>query len=749
MDINFIYTWEQMKEFRNYVENNNFSLMFLDTETDNKNEKLANLYGVGICFEDHEGFYIPIRKLGGDKWWTTDQENKISTWIYSLCQKKKVVGHNIIYDVLVLFYNWGWDITEYIYSDTILQKHSIDEERPMGLKEVSVKYLGSWADKAQKALYENIEKNGGKTTKDQMDMYKADTDVLGEYCVWDVLLTLKLFHLFQAKMEEEGLIKLFYEEEIMPLYREVTIPMKRKGFTINVPYFKQLNKEINSDINTLLSEIRNEIKEEVKEFEQQLLDKDYPAKTGGTFPKIVAELLSFELPKNKTGGITLSKTALDKILEPQLEDHRNFLYWLKGLEELDPKIKVQAQRHWYFKDNPEESTVFNLKSNNHLKWLFFEKLKETPLGKTDAGEPQVDDDFIDSIKDSYSWTQKLSDYKKLTKLKGTYIEGLLDRHINGVLYSTFVQFGPPSGRYASMDPNLQNLPRVKEEDAGLSELVLKYVNSIKVGFIAPPGYKLVNADYSQLEPCAFSEACGDKKLQNVFINKQDLYSAIAIDVWGLNDASADKKAPNYLKNLYPEYRQKAKIIALAVVYGAESGRISKLMNISYDEAQEIIDNYLDAYPGLKNYMEECNKLVCLNGYVKTKFGRTRHLPEAKRLFNSYGYKLLDRKWVKKNELGEIAWKFKNMLNLAKNYRIQGVAAHVVNRAAIAMNKKFKELGLDAQMIAQVHDELTCISREDQAEQVKAIMKQAMEETTLIAVPLVAEPLIGNNWSECK
>lgn len=749
VEITILETWEELKSFRQYVESNNFQEIVLDTETDNKIEKLANLYGIGLCFQDNEAFYIPIRKLGGEKWWNTEQERKLSDWIFSLCKSKKLIGHNIIYDVLVLLNNWGFDLTDYIYSDTILQKHCVDEERPFGLKEVGVKYLGNWADKAQEALYNNIEKNGGRTTKEHTDMFKADTEVLGEYCAFDTVITKKLFDIFESKIKQENLSSLFYEEEIMPLYREVTIPMKKKGFNIDVNYFQNLNKEISFEIEKLKTEILQELKEEILEFEEKTLNKDYPIKNTGNFPKYCAEVINFCLPTNKEGKITLSKKEVDKILEPQLEDHRNFLYWLKGLQDLNPEILKRTQKWWFQKENPEEVTPFNIQSNNHLKWLFFEKLQETPLSKTEKGEPQVDDDLLENLKNSYSWVPKLIDYKKLSKLRSVYIEGILDRQIDGIVYSSFIQFGPPSGRYASMDPNLQNLPRVKEDDSGLSELVLKYVNSIKVGFIAPKGYKIVNADYSQLEPCAFSEACGDLLLQEVFHKKQDLYSSIAINVWNLTDASADKKAKNYLKNLYPEYRQKAKIIALAVVYGAEAGRISKLMGITYQEAQEIIDNYLNAYPGLRNYMEECNKIVCTQGIVKTKFGRTRHLPEAKRLYDTFGLRLLDKKWVKAKGLGEIAWRFKNLLNLAKNYRIQGVAAHVVNRAAVNMNKKFKELGLEAQIIAQVHDELTCIAKEEQSEQVKAIMKDCMENTTKIAVPLIAEPLIADNWAEAK
>lgn len=445
----------------------------------------------------------------------------------------------------------------------------------------------------------------------------------------------------------------------------------------------------------------------------------------------------------KTGKATLAKKEIWKLEEPQTDEHKNFLNWLKDVEPLNPTIVEKTKGYWYSVDNPESRYIFNLSSNNHLKWLFFDHLGETALSKTDGGSPQVDEDFLDSVKDSHGWVQLLLDYKKLMKLKSTYIEGILDRQIDGVIYSSYIQFGPPSGRFASKNPNLQNLPRVKEDDAGLSELVLNYVNSIKRGFIAPEGHLLVNADYSQLEPRAFAEACEDKLLQQVFLDNEDLYGSIACRVFKLSCTA------NEVKKLHPEQRQKAKVIALAVVYGAEAGRISKLMNISYLEAQEVISDYLNSYPGLKKYMADCNKEVCTKGYVKTKFGRVRHLPMAKYYYEKYGGQLLDKRWAKSNGLEEESWKFKSMLNLAKNYKIQGVAAYVVNLATIAINRELKARGIKGEIVAQTHDEVTCIVPQEHAEEVKEIVKRCMEETTRLSIPLKTEPLIGPNWAVVK
>jgi DNA polymerase-1 len=254
-----------------------------------------------------------------------------------------------------------------------------------------------------------------------------------------------------------------------------------------------------------------------------------------------------------------------------------------------------------------------------------------------------------------------------------------------------LQFGTTSGRYSSTNPNLQNIPRLKEDDAGLSPLVLHYTNAIKRGFIAPPGYRIVNADYSALEPRCFADASGDELLREVFRKGEDLYSSIAISAFGITDASADPKAPNYLKIKYPELRQKAKVFALAVVYGAEANRIAQALEIDYVTADQIIESYLDAYPNLRKYMEDCDYHATTKGFVKSPFGRIRHLPQAKEIYSKFGAKLLhNRKWVKAQGLDDTRYKLKNALNNSKNFPIQSTASSVVNRAMIATYRRFRE-----------------------------------------------------------
>jgi len=752
-DTYVISTMEDFENLWKILDSKEPGYLCLDLETDSAKEKIAKIQGIGLCLNDKEAFYIPIRDTEKQLFWSIGELDYIYFCIRDAAKKRGLIGWNLIYDTLVFENNSGYRIDEYIKIDGILLKHTLYEERPHALKEVAVKYLGSWADKAQEALYANIELNGGSTTKDNVEMYKADTDILAEYCCWDVLLTYKLINLFLPQLKEQGLEKFFFEEEVMPL-NDVTIAMKRQGFPIDVKYFENLHDKISKDINKLESEILIDIKDEVEPYVLSLLDEEFPVKTTGNFPKMYAKIYEIPLPE-KDRKITLAKKEIEKKLaacEGQRGAfHKQFYDWLLGNENSLMNLQGPTRRvqKALYAEKYGTENVFNLSSTHHLGWLFFEKKGLKPLSKTEGGKPQCDDDFLDSIKNKYPFVKKLIDYKKLQKLDSTYIQGVLERHINGILFSSFLQFGTTSGRYSSINPNLQNLPRIKDEEAELSPLVLGYVNSIKCGFIAPSGYKIVNADYSQLEPCCFAHASGDEKLRNVFRKGYDLYSQIAIDVFNLTDCSADKKAKNYLKKLHPEKRQLVKVFCLAVVYGAEAGRIADLMEVDYKYAQSIIEDYLDAYPQLGDYMERCNQQAKKEGFVKNEFGRIRHLPQAKGLYNRWGDKLLDGRYAKQNGLSDLRYTFKNALNNAKNFPIQSTAASIVNRAMVAVSRRFKELKIDAVIAAQIHDEITCFAREDQADRAKAVLKECMENTVKISVPLYAEPIIGSNWAEAK
>src|SRR5690606_4728606 len=237
-----------------------------------------------------------------------------------------------------------------------------------------------------------------------------------------------------------------------------------------------------------------------------------------------------------------------------------------------------------------------------------------------------------------------------------------------------------SGRYSSQNPNLQNQPRIKDDDSGLSQLVLTYVNAIKKGFIAGEGYKVVNADYASLEPRCFAHMSGDEKLRDVFRKVEDLYSRVGIETFKLEGFSAFKKDANYLGNLNYEMRQKSKEFVLMVPYGAEEAQVSKKMGVGYKEAGEIINAYLNSFPNLRKYMNRCNYLAKTEGIAKTELGRVRHLPQVKSIHTLYGDQILDYRYAKKQGKSEIRAQYKTLLNASKNFPIQGLAAHIVNRA---------------------------------------------------------------------
>lgn len=761
-DVFLITSEELFNSLARYETEVQSEVLSFDLESDSEIEKIANAYGIGLAFTTQKAFYIPWRNKDGTLYWSTESGNRIINWVNSCLSKYHIIGHNIIYDALVYENNFKFTIDPYIYADTILMAHTINEDGPFALKEISPIILGPWADKAQELLKENVIANGGKWTEDQKDMYLADTHILGEYCCWDVLLTMMLFEHFNKKLQEEGLTDFFYKEEVMPLYKTTTINMKRKGFKVDVDYFRSLKAELDIEINRLEKEIMLDISPLTANFERDLLEKDYPAKPAGNFPKYIAELNDIPLPiDKKKGTVTLAKKALELQKEAYKDPYAALFYdWVISKEEIKPgswleSQKVAAQKAWFFDDNPGKKQIFNLRSPAHLGHLLYvclgiKPFKFTKKGNKPATDAEVMDELIEKYKEKELWMVKLYDYRKLNKLQGTYVEGILDRQIDGIIYTSMLQFGTISGRYASRNPNLQNQPRIKDEDSGLTELVLKYVNAIKKGFIAGEGYKVVNADYASLEPRCFAHMSGDEKLRDVFRKKnEDLYSLVGIETFGLVGFSSNKKDPNYLGEKNYEMRQKSKEFVLMVPYGAEEAQVSRKMEVSYQEAGEIIKNYLDSFPSLRRYMNQCNYNAKNYGFVKTELGRIRHLKEAKYIHNTYGSQILDSRWAKKQGLEDIRRKFRNLLNNAKNFPIQGLAAHIVNRAMIMVSLKFKELGLDAWVALQVHDEITCISRTDQAEQAAKILQECMENAVKLSIPLLAEPLIADNWGDAK
>lgn len=706
-DVNILQSWEDFKAVKEYSKQVNSKYCVVDLETDGVLEKTANIYGVAFCYNTTETFYIPIRNPQTHLLWTNDQLAEIKAFVAEQGKLRKLVGHNIIYDALVLKHNWGVDVVADIYSDTILLKHAIDENPPFGLKEIAVQHIGAHADKAQKDLLDNIKKNGGRTTKEHMEMFKADTEVLGTYACHDVGLTAILFEKFEARLHKEGLAKLFYEEEIMPVYREVVIPMKEEGFQVNLEHFQKLKSDIETELVLLEDKIYEQIKDDVRPFESQVVQDDLTIS-----------------PRSAVGKMLLTYKIIP------------------DASALATQLGLRVAYDFYCNKH-KQKYVFNLNSTKHLSWLFYECFKMPVEERTPSGAPKLSADVLEEMSTDHPIAKQIVEYKKLQKLLGTYVEGILDRQHAGVIYASMLLFGTTSGRFASRNPNLNNLPAAKGGDSRLSY----FTNQIRKGFVAKPGHKIIGSDWESLEPHIAAFVSKDQGLIDIFVNGWDFYSAIGIKQFGITDATPHK---DDFGKKYKSLRSKVKTYSLAAFYGATSPRIAQVLGCDNKEAQELLDGYFKAYPGVKTFIDDTHLQVVETGIVKTQLGRIRHIPEAKQLFDAFGWNLLDWKWANKHGKKEQRSAFRNYLNNAVNFQIQGLAAHALNRAMLKMTREFKKHNVQAMCLLSVHDEVLVQASEAHVEQACRIVKQCMEDCIdLGQIKLKADPVVGNSYGEAK
>jgi len=362
--------------------------------------------------------------------------------------------------------------------------------------------------------------------------------------------------------------------------------------------------------------------------------------------------------------------------------------------------------------------------------------------------------LIEEIAKEHGWAAKLRDYNKLNKINSAYIDRFLNGAENGRYYFYVKQHGTTSGRFSS---DSQQMPRILEKGEA-SDLVLSFNNVLRSFIKAEDGRKLVICDQSSLEPRVFASVSNDPNLINVFLHHEDLYSRVAIQAFKLKGMSANKNDDNYVKKVRPELRQRAKSIALAIPYGAGAWQIGQSLGIKPDQAQVLIDGYLEGFPELAKWMADSELRAKTFGYVKSRTGRIRHLDKVKRIYERMEDTLLDQKEffrLKKSmrnadelkKLQMIRMEYKNGLNNCKNFQIQSLAASIMNRSAIAIHKEFKEKGLDAQIMLQIHDEFVINCKAEVAEEVAAIVKHHMENTVQIPTGLIAEPNIADTFAD--
>ncbi len=349
---------------------------------------------------------------------------------------------------------------------------------------------------------------------------------------------------------------------------------------------------------------------------------------------------------------------------------------------------------------------FNLNSPKQLQEVLYEKLKLPVLKKTPTGQPSTAEPVLQDLAFDYPIPKMILEYRSLSKLKSTYTDAL-PRQIDattGRVHTSYLQTGTATGRLSSSNPNLQNIP-VKTEEG----------RRIRKAFIAPKGFKILAADYSQIELRLMAHLSQDKNLLNAFAQGLDVHKATAAEVFGVS-----------LENVTLEQRRHAKAINFGLIYGMSAFGLSKQLSIERDAAQKYIDLYFDRYPGVKRYMDETCKNARKQGYVETLFGRRLYLPD------------IHSKNMQIQRGAERA---------AINAPLQGTAADIIKLAMISMQQYLDEHNIAARMIMQVHDELVFEVAEEQVELLKREIPRVMSAAGRLTVELVVDVGVGDNWDE--
>ncbi|MGR1200705.1 DNA polymerase I [Aeromonas hydrophila] len=350
---------------------------------------------------------------------------------------------------------------------------------------------------------------------------------------------------------------------------------------------------------------------------------------------------------------------------------------------------------------------FNLSSPKQLGEILFTKLGLPIIKKTPKGAPSTAEEVLAELAETYDLPQLLMEHRGLAKLKSTYTDKLpqMIKPQTGRVHTSYHQAVAATGRLSSTDPNLQNIP-VRNEQG----------RRIRQAFIPCAGYKLVAADYSQIELRIMAHLSGDKGLLTAFAEGKDIHKATAAEVFGVA-----------LEAVTSDMRRSAKAINFGLIYGMSAFGLAKQLGIGRAEAQKYMDLYFERYPGVLEYMERTRQQADAQGYVETLFGRRLYLPDIKSR-NAGLRKAAER--------------------AAINAPMQGTAADIIKRAMINVDGWIR--GIEDQsirMLMQVHDELVFEIREEKLEEYIAIIKEKMSAAAELHVPLVVEAGTGDNWDQ--
>lgn len=349
---------------------------------------------------------------------------------------------------------------------------------------------------------------------------------------------------------------------------------------------------------------------------------------------------------------------------------------------------------------------FNIASPKQLGKVLFEDLGLPCKKKTKSGY-STNAEVLESLADKHPIIPLILEFRTLSKLSSTYVDSLLKQvHADGRVHSVFKQTETRTGRISSTEPNMQNIPVRK----ALGREMRRF-------FTAKDGYLLVDADYSQIELRVLASVCGDENMQEAFISGKDIHTSTAAQVFGLPEDFVDSSM-----------RSAAKAVNFGIIYGIGAFSLSKDIGVSVSEAKKYIQNYLDNFPRVSEFMNATVENATKDGYVTTIFGRRRYIPE------------LSASNKNVQAFGKRA---------AMNAPIQGAAADIIKLAMVKVYSRLREELPEARLILQVHDELILEVPEAQADKAAEILKAEMESAVDLAVPMTVDVHSGKSWYDAK
>lgn len=355
----------------------------------------------------------------------------------------------------------------------------------------------------------------------------------------------------------------------------------------------------------------------------------------------------------------------------------------------------------------EAGETFNLGSTKQLQAIFYDKMGLPVIKKTPKGAPSTAEPVLQELAHEHALPRLILEHRSLSKLKSTYTDTLpeLIHHRTGRIHTSYHQAVTATGRLSSSEPNLQNIPIRSEQG-----------RRIRQAFVAPEGYKLVAADYSQIELRIMAHLSGDKGLLKAFDKGEDIHKATAAEVFGVA-----------LDQVTGDQRRSAKAINFGLIYGMSAFGLARQLDVGRNQAQEYIDRYFERYPGVLRYMDNIRKQAHDDGYVETLFGRRLYLPEIN---------------ARNKQMQQAAER------TAINAPMQGTAADIIKRAMIDVERWLLENHADdARMIMQVHDELILEVRESAVDTIRKGLEERMSGAASLDVPLLVEAGVGDNWDE--